>query len=126
MRPNSGETGQATVELALLLPVLALLLATLVEVGMIAADQTRLWHAAGEAARIAIVDPDRTAALAAAQRGGLVPIDMDIEPAVPERGAGRPLTVSLSYRPQGHVPLVGRLFGGVRLHAEATMRIEQP
>jgi Flp pilus assembly protein TadG len=50
------ERGQATVELALILPVVALILAALVQTGMVVVDHVRLWHAAREAARAAVVD----------------------------------------------------------------------
>ncbi len=118
--------GQSTVELALSLPALALVLALVVEVGLIASDQARLWHAAREAARVAIVDPDESAARAAVARSDLDGIEISIEPSAGTRVRGRPLEVNLFYRPDGHVPLVGELFGGFELHAAATMRIEEP
>ncbi len=118
--------GQSTVELALCLPALALVLAFVVEVGLIASDQARLWHAAREAARAAIVDPDESAARAAAARTGLKGIEMTIEPDPATRVRGRPLEVALTYRPTGHVPLVGDLLDGIELHATSTMRIEEP
>jgi Flp pilus assembly protein TadG len=121
-----SQRGQATVELALCLPILALVLAAVVEVGVIASDQARLWHAAREAARVAIVDPNQGAAVAAAQYGGLRPLQVSISPRPTYRVQGRPLTVSVSYHPQGGVPVVDRLLSGLELKADATMRIEQP
>ncbi|MDQ3646809.1 MAG: pilus assembly protein [Actinomycetota bacterium] len=123
---RSGERGQATVELALSLPLVAMLLGALVEVGLVATDQTRLWHAAHEAARVAIVEPDERFALAAAQRGGLVPLEMEIDPDTHARRAGRPLTVSLTYRTRSRIPILGSLLPSVELQANATMRIERP
>lgn len=125
-RGLSDARGQSTVELALCLPALAVVLGLVVEVGLIASDQARLWHAAREAARVAIVDPDGAAARAAAERSGLGEVEMSIEPEPRYRVQGRPLDVSLTYRPDGHVPLVGELFGGVELHSTVSMRIEQP
>lgn len=118
--------GQATVELALALPLLALLLAGLVEVGLLVADQGRLWHAAREAARVAVVDPDMDDVREAAERPGLAPIELDVEPPAHMRRQGDPLTVSLVYRPPGRVPVFGTLLDRVALTARATMRIEQP
>ncbi len=128
MTPAAGrnEQGQATLEVALCLPVVAVILATLVEIGLLVGDQARLWHAAREAARAAVVDSDAKAALSAAERGGLDPIELSIEPQPGQRVQGEPLTVSLAYKPQGRVPLVGRLFERVQLRARATMRIETP
>jgi hypothetical protein len=119
--------GQSTVELALALPVLALILAALVEAGMIGLDQIRLWHAAREAARIAVVDPDPEEIRATAERGGLRNLEMRVDPLTSVRTAGEPLSVTLGYRPDGHIPIFGdALFRGVTLEASATMRIEQP
>lgn len=120
------ERGQTTVELALCLPLVALLLGAVVEVGLLVADQGRLWHAAREAARIAAVDDDEDAIQAAASKGGLSPVEMTTEPRAIHRRQGDPVTVDLTYRPAGRVPLVGEWFERLELHAAATMRIEQP
>ena len=120
------EDGQATVELALCLPILVIVLAAVVEIGMMVGDQARLWHAAREAARTAVVDPDVGDVTSAAERTGLSPIDVDVRPEAAYRVQGRPLTVTLVYRPEGRVPLLGELVERVELRAAATMRIEQP
>ena len=125
-RRASDERGQATVELALCLPLIALLLATVVEVTMIAADQTRLLHAAREAARIAVVDDEAGKIRAAAANGGLKGVELAVTPKPDMRRQGDPLTVRLSYKPPARTPIVGILFRGITLRAEATMRIEQP
>lgn len=123
---KGAEEGQATVELALTLPILALLLAGLVEMGLLVADQGRLWHAAREAARVATVDPDIDDVRAAAERPGLAPLEIDVAPQPHLRRQGDPLTVSLVYRPRGRVPLFGELLRRLTMRADATMRIEQP
>lgn len=120
------DAGQATLELALGLPILALLLAGVVEVGLLVADHTRIWHAAREGARVAVVDPDASDVVAAAERAGLRPLDVEISPAPQLRRQGDPLTVAVRYDPQARVPLFGPLLGRVELNAQATMRIEQP
>lgn len=125
-RSKGAEDGQATVELALALPLLALLLAGVVEVGLLVADQGRLWHAAREAARVAVVDPDADDVRDAAERPGLAPIELHVDPPPHLRRQGDPLTVSLVYRPPGRVPVFGTLLDRVALEARATMRIEQP
>lgn len=123
---KGAEDGQATLELALALPILALLLAALVEIGLLVADQGRLWHAAREAARVAAVDPDEADVRAAAQGAGLSPIDLHVTPKPHLRRQGDPLTVSLMYRPQGRIPLFTAFLERLPLEAQATMRIEQP
>lgn len=123
---RADERGQATVELALCLPLVVLLLGALVEIGLLVGDQVRLWHAAREAARIAIVDSDTADIRAAAQRSGLSPIAVEVDPAAADRSPGDALTVSLTYSPSGHVPLLGAVLARTDMHAAATMRIEQP
>jgi TadE-like protein len=121
-----SQAGQATVELALCLPLVALLVAALLQVGVIVSDQTRLWHGAGEAAREAAVDPDPTRITQAAQRAGLVPLSVSVDPQAAYRSQGRPVTVALAYRPRPVFPLLEPIVGAIELHASATMRIEQP
>ncbi|MDQ3955650.1 MAG: pilus assembly protein [Actinomycetota bacterium] len=123
---RDAEAGQSTVELALCLPVLAIVLGFVVEVALIGGDQVRLWHAAREAARVAVVDSDRRASLDAAERSGLSGLEMSIDPAPAFRVQGRPLTVRIRYSPSGRLPLVGAIAGGLTLEARATMRIEEP
>ncbi len=123
---RSDQRGQATVELALCLPILILVLACLVEIGLLIGDQVRLWHAAREGARIAVVDPAVEPVRAAAESAGLEPLELEITPDPTERGPGEALTVAVRYRPRSAVPLLGALFERTELHASATMRIEQP
>jgi hypothetical protein len=120
------ERGQATVELALCLPVVAVVLAAVVQVGMLAGDQVRLWHAAREAARAAAVDPGPQAAADAAAGAGLDGVRVEVRPEPVYRVQGEPVTVSLSYVPRRRVPVIGALVGVVEMHARASMRIEQP
>lgn len=120
------ERGQATVELALCLPLLAVVCAGLVETTMVAVDQVRVWHAAREAVRTSAVDPDPAAVRAAAASSGLARPRVAIEPAADERSPGRATTVVVTYPYDGRVPLLGALFERVVLRAEATMRIERP
>ncbi|HEV2756966.1 MAG TPA: TadE/TadG family type IV pilus assembly protein [Actinomycetota bacterium] len=120
------EGGQATVELALCLPLLALVCAGLVEASLLALDQVRVWHGAREAARVAAVEPDPAAARDAAGRSGLEGLDVSVTPASQERAPGRPATVSLAYRYDGRIPIVGAAFEAIVLRAEATTRIERP
>ena len=71
-----GQRGQAAVELALVLPLVALVLLAVVQVGLIVRDEVLVLHAAREGARAAAValdhreDAARRAALGA---GGLAP-----------------------------------------------------
>lgn len=121
-----GERGQTTVELALCLPVVMFVVIAVIEVGLIVADQVRLWHAAREAARQAVVDDDTDAAIDAAQRAGFGSLDVTLDPESNYRQQGEPLTVRVVYDRPGTMPLIGRLFEHIELESTATMRIERP
>ncbi len=125
-RGRAGEAGQATLELALCLPLLALVLGALVELSLLASDQVKLWHAAREAVRAAAVEPSASAAEAAAEQVGLAAIVVSVTPDAAFRVRGEPVTATVTYRPQGHVPLLGEAVARLELEAQAVMRIEQP
>lgn len=120
-----GNGGQATLEVALCLPLVAVVLAGALETGLVALDHVRVWHAAREAARIATVSGDLDDVRAAAARAGVDPDHLEISPDLHYRTAGDPVTVSLRERREGRVPLIGLLFR-LSIEAEATMRIETP
>ena len=122
----NGERGQTTVELALCLPIVALVLAAVVEVGLLVADQARVWHAAREAARVAAVDDDLDDIEYAAARSGLRNLKLTVDPDAVHRRQGDPVTVSVTYEPEGRVPMIGELFERLELHGAASIRIEQP
>ena len=61
------ERGQATVEFALLLPLVVMVALAVVQVALIVRDHVGTVHAAREAARAASVDPDPTRATRAAR-----------------------------------------------------------
>ncbi len=126
MATARDERGQATVELALMLPMLALLLAAVVEIALVASDQARVWHAVREGVRAAAVDPDVADVRAAAERPGLRPLDISVSPDSQLRRQGDPVTVEVRYSPRARVALFGELLERVRLSAAGVMRIEQP
>ena len=123
---RADERGQATVEFVLCLPIAALVLGILIEIGLLVGDHVRLWHAAREGARVAIVDSDPEEIRRAAEHGGLAPLKVEVDPEFADRSTGRPLTVTLSYEPSGRLPLIGDLISGRAMTSSATMRIEQP
>ena len=122
---DNGEEGQSTVELALVLPLVALVLLAVVQVGLIVRDQVMVVHAAREAAREAAVEPNPDAARRAALAGaGLESERLDV--AVSGRGAaGSRVRVEVRYRAPTRVPLVGAALGDLSLEATATMRVER-
>lgn len=120
------ERGQSTVELALCLPIVVVVLGIVVQVGIVALDHVRVWHAAREGVRVAAVDPDAGAIRAAAESSGLKPLEVSVDPAELYRRQGEPVTVRVEYAPAGRMPLIGALFENLTVDAEATMRVEQP
>jgi len=122
---RAGQAGQAAVELALVLPFLAVLLLSLVQVGLLVRDQVLVVHAAREAAREAAVEPAAGAAREAAlSSSGLDPGRLDV--AVSGRGGpGSRVKVTATYRSPTAVPVIGAALGDMRLEASATMRVER-
>lgn len=115
------ERGQATVELALVLPLVVFALLAILQVGLVVRDQVAVVHAAREAARAASVDPDPARAAGAARRVlERADVDVGVRPKV-----GEPITVEVSYHERTDLPLVGPLFPDFDLHARAVMRVER-
>ena len=125
MKRGKGDGGQAAVEFALVLPLLAMLALVLLQVAVVVRDQILVIHAAREGAREAAVDP----AEAAARRGAMASspsLDRD-RITVRTSGRGRQgsrVSVQLQYLSPTNVPLVGPLIGDIRLEGTATMRVE--
>ena len=115
------ESGQATVEFALVLPFLFLFSLSVVQVGSVANDQLALGHAARTAARaISLGDvSDENAnqiALNSVQNSiTLNPVDVNVE--LNEKLA----QVTLKYQRQINIPIIGRLFNNVTLQATSSM-----
>ena len=122
---NRREEGQATVELALLLPLVCLLALAVVQVGIVVVARVRLEHGAREAVRALAVAPSVAAARDAALRGGGLDAEaLHLE--VPGRGGpGSTVEVRLRYRLATDVPLVGPLLDDVTLQTAAVMRVER-
>ncbi len=109
------ERGQATVELALVLPVVAVVALALLDLGLVLRDNVLCVHAAREAARALAVGEDPVGA--ARRRSGLgsaltVSADASTGTATVE--------LSLSSR----LAILGRLLPGATLRQSATMRME--
>jgi Flp pilus assembly protein TadG len=116
------DRGQATVELALCLPMLCVLLLGVAQVAVVVRDQLAVQLAAREAAR--------AAAVAAAARGaGRAAADgaVRLRPLVVDIGSGGgTVTATVHYTERTDVPLIGMLLPDVTLTATATMQVEPP
>jgi len=120
----SRDDAQASVELALLLPVILLLVLLVLQIGLVGRDVVRVAHASREAVRAAATDDDPGAARQAAiESSGLDPDRLQVT--VRGRGApGSRVTVTIVYTTLTAVPLVGVLAGDRSLRSTATMRVE--
>ncbi|MDE0267472.1 MAG: pilus assembly protein [Acidimicrobiaceae bacterium] len=115
------QRGQSTVELALVLPFLFMMLLAVVQIGLLVQARLLIIHAAREAAREAAVGGDDNAVrVAAEEASGLDVSRLQIQVF---RIAGR-VTVKLSYSDPTKVPMIGSLLGDVLLSTQTTMRIE--
>lgn len=121
-RHNFSDGGQATVELAVVLPFIVLLAAALIQCGLIVGDQLAVWNAARNAARAASVSPDP---------------QLSAEQAANDAVALRPLQVTLTilddvisahvaYIDRTDLPFIGLLFPSITLEATVTMPREIP
>jgi len=114
------DRGQATVELALALPLVCLLLFGIVQVAVLGRDQLAVQLAAREAARAAAVAADAAdAGNAAAHRAvALRPLTVEISE------SGGTVTATVRYTEHTDVPLIGALLPDIVITATVTMAIE--
>jgi Flp pilus assembly protein TadG len=120
-RAAAGERGQATVEFALALGVIAVLVVAIARVGVVIRDELAVGLAAREGARAAAVSADpASAAVAAATRAVSLPI------AVSTSAGSTTVTVSVVYTDGGGSSIISRIFGSVVHRSSATMALEPP
>jgi len=118
------EGGQASVEAALVLPLVITMLLAVVQVGLVVRAEVLVTHAAREAARAAAVNADPQAAVSAAKLATTLDGERMTVAIRGRDGPGSRVQVEVTYSLPTDVPLVGSLLGDVTLHAEATMRVE--
>jgi Flp pilus assembly protein TadG len=125
VRRAREDGGQASVELALVLPLVMILLLAVAQLGLLVRDQILVVHAAREAAREAAVDPAADAPRRAAVASSSLN-DSRLTITTTGRGAvGSRVRVEVAYRTSSAVPLLGAAVGNLTLRASATMRVER-
>ena len=125
MRRAREDGGQASVELALVLTLVMILLLTVAQLGLLVGDQILVVHAAREAARQAAVDPAADAPRKAAITSSSLN-DSRLTVITTGRGApGSRVRVEVAYRTSSAMPLVGAAVGNLTLRASANMRVER-
>ena len=119
-----GERGQATVEVALVLPVVVAFALAVIQVGVLVHDQLLVTAAAREAVRAAAVsETGSDARRAAGAIGGLSDgrLQVDVRR---DAGEGGLVHVRVDYLAATDVPVVGPALPDVSLSATAVMRGE--
>jgi Flp pilus assembly protein TadG len=119
---DDRDRGQATVELALCLPLLFMFLLAIVQLVVIVRDQLAVQLAAREAARAAAVaESSRASASSAAEQA------VTLRPLIIATGiAIDTVTVTVSHVTHTDVPMIGALLPDITVKASATMALEPP
>jgi len=115
------DQGQSTVEFALVLPLVVMMLLAIIQTALVARDEVLIIHAAREAAREASVDAGESRVRAAVERvlpGASVIVD-------PDPGVGEPRAVTVRFVSHTDLPLVGAIYPDPELAASVTMRAER-
>ena len=120
--PPRTHRGQATVETALVLPVVVIMVLVVLQAGLVVRDRVLVVHAARAAARAVVVRPDAGAARAAVDR---------VEPGRFTVSVGGDLSAgglaSVTVRSRAtRVPWVGAAVAGIRLEERMVVRVEGP
>jgi Flp pilus assembly protein TadG len=125
-RRSDGERATATVEFALVLPLVLMMALALLQIGLLVKDQLVVEECARAAARQASVSTDDASVRDAAVQAGVSLDPSALEVGVSRTGAvGTPVTVTVTYTDPMSVPVVTWLFpSSVRLQADAVMRQE--
>jgi Flp pilus assembly protein TadG len=121
-RSGARARGQATVEMALVLPLVVLVVAAVLQAAVLARDQVHLTRATAAAARAVMVEPTRAAAL---QELATVGEGLDIETVSLSggRSGGDLVTVVVTARPT-RLPLIGLGLVSHRLRERLVVRVE--
>jgi len=118
--------GSVSVEFAAVLPLVAVSMLLVAQIGLLVSEQLAVQHAAREGARAAAVwnDDDR-ARTAALNAGNLDPARTTIAISPSHRDIGLPVRVEVRFKPVG-VPIVGRFMpSATTLSAAVEMRTER-
>jgi len=120
-RRRAAEGGQATVELAVVLPVVLLIALTLIQATLVLRDDLAVANAAREAARAASLDPDP----ARAERAAAAVLPGATVRSGPRPPVGELVHVRVTYRSTTELPVVGPLLPDPLVEARVAMRVER-
>ena len=114
------DSGQATVELALVMPLIIGLLLIILNVGLVVRDQLAVWHAASAGARAASISPDSPNVVqqAVEDEVGLRPLHLQI---VRDEQL---ITVKVQYPCTINLWLIKHIVPPLTLSASVTMHVQ--
>ena len=117
---SEPDSGQATVELALVMPLIIGLLLIILNVGLVVRDQLAVWHAASAGARAASISPDSPDVVqqAVEDEVGLRPLHLQI---VRDEQL---ITVEVQYPRTINLWLIKRIVPPLTLSASVTMHVQ--
>jgi Flp pilus assembly protein TadG len=114
-----SQTGQATVEFALALPIVLIVILGMTQVGVAIRNELAVELAAREGARAASVSASPQSAASAAATAAV-----DLRIAVSTRVTATSVTVTVTYVDPTDVPIIGQFIGPSTHQAAATMALE--
>ena len=119
-RRSEPDSGQATVELALVMPLIIGLLLIILNVGLVVRDQLAVWHAASAGARAASISPDSPDVVqqAVEDEVGLRPLHLQI---VRDEQL---ITVKVQYPRTINLLLIKHILPPLTLSASVTMHVQ--
>jgi Flp pilus assembly protein TadG len=121
---RTDDGGQSSVETALVLPVVAMALLLVLQVGLLIRDQVLVTHSAREGARVAAVEAETEPAVEAARAAaGLDSTRLAVE-VTGILESGERVRIEVRYRSPVVVPLINGLVEDVDLRASLTIRVE--
>jgi len=119
-----GNRGQSTVELAVVLPVVVVLVLVVLQAALLVRDRVVLVHATRAVGRTVIVDPTEHAARRTLVDQGPPGAHATVQLSGDRRPGGL-VTVRLAARPT-QLPLVGRVVGAIELREQLVVMVEGP
>jgi len=115
------ENGQATVELAMMIPVLAVFLMLILQVALVVRGHVLVANASRAAARELSVDKNQSRAVDIAHKNSP---NSTVTISRPSQ-AGQYLTVSVKETVKSSLPIVGIVFPDVTVSSRSVMRVEK-